>query len=170
MLAVLTLCAVISFAAGRKLFEPIQLSAAKFEVQKKATSTQQYANALLRPRNEAKWKAVYEHHPDSEEALWARLQLGVHHMTQQIPNLTAARDAFESLETETSINPDEWRELRFLTFLGLALVAEEQNRTADRDIFVNRQLLQAYSREFDSDVRGPRRLQLYHSRLREEFD
>ncbi|MEQ9410150.1 MAG: serine/threonine-protein kinase [Fuerstiella sp.] len=136
----LLMCLVIGFLVGRQLFEPVRLSAGQTAFPREETAARQYARALLLPGNEAAWRAVYQYYPKSSEALWARLQLGVYHLTKSTPDPAAARSAFSELYEQTSLNPSELRDLRFLALLGQARAAEMQGRTAERNEIVETRL------------------------------
>lgn len=164
------LCVVFGFVLGRRVFEPVKLSVGDDDIPAEDTAAKQFAEALLPPRTEVKWRAVYRHFPESEEAHWARLQLAVYHLNKPEPNYSAALAEFQELETVTSLYPDEFRELRFLAFLGQALIAEEEGAEQLRDRIVQSTLLTSYFDEVRSDnLVAPVRLEEYRNELRQNF-
>lgn len=167
----LVLCIAAGFVMGRQIYEPSRLVAVQEDFPKEPTAPRQYARAMLQPRNEAAWKAVYEHYPNSDEALLARLQLGANHLTKQNPNLSAAAEAFKALERQASLNPDERRELMFLALLGQAYVAEQQpERRAERDDIVQKKLAASYYDLLNRpDFPAPEILREYAAGLRDQF-
>lgn len=171
-LTALVLCLVAGFFAGRMLYEPSRLVASTELFPREETADRQYARAIVHAGNERAWKAVYENFPAAEEALWARLHLGIHYLTRPTPDLTSARREFDAILKQTSLNPVEHRELDFLTSLGLAYVAEQQpGQQAEREKIVFGKLGAQFADLLErDDLRAPELLIEFRNKIREELD
>lgn len=185
-LQVALLAAVISIVlgmiVGRQLFRPTVLPLKPTTFKRETSAGQQYARALLQARNEAAWEAVYQYYPKSEEALWARLQLGLHYLAKYPPDFRQAKTMFEKLNQEAASRPaDTKRQLQFLSLLGQAMTLDAtiQQLTAinptDPEIelkkakyneIVNSQLDVDYWDELRKpDIAAPQRMQEFFQRL-----
>lgn len=170
MLTMLAVCVAVGVVSGRKLLEPVRLIASAEEISAESTAAEQFAEAVLPPHTAAKWRAVFRHFPESNEARSARLQLGVYYMDSTPPDYGAAFEQFKELETETALYPDELREMRFLAFLGQALVADRQDNSDLSDRIVQTILLTNYLPEVEADViTSPETLEEYRTALRDRF-
>ncbi|GAB5441954.1 MAG: serine/threonine-protein kinase [Fuerstiella sp.] len=167
-LTVLALSMIVAFFAGHRLFSGTRLTADVRELPEAASAAEQYARALLPPRSDGAWKAVYEYFPGTDEAYWSRLQLALHHLSKPSPEIAAARAELNELLIQTSMDPVEWRDLRFLAVLTTAYAAELAGETevANR-VLTN--LLEQYASEFQEDIPAPQVLRDYHSKLRDLF-
>ena len=186
----LLICAILGAMAGRRLFQPITLELKPSDFPRQESAARQYAAAMLQPTNTS-WQAVYDHYPNSDEALWARLQLGVYYLTRPIPNFNKADEAFQKLTQEASRETEQTkRNLTFLALLGRALCAERQidelqSQTdgAERpeshrkkqaaleehlhDLVYNRLMTARYKQEMDlGSIEAPGILQDYYEGLR----
>ena len=171
MLAVsLAICVAAGVVVGQRIYAPVLLVPGKGGIPEESSASRQYARAMLQQRNEAAWLAVCEHYPNSDEALLARLQLGVLHLTKEAPDLPSARAAFRKLEQQASLSSDQHRELIFLSLLGQAYVAERQaGGESERDDLVQKRLATQHGDLFEKEyVSAPEILQEYHSELRDE--
>ena len=166
----LAACVAFAFLVGRRVYEPVRLTAGEQQLSREDSAARQYAKALLPPRNEEAWRAVSRYFPDSDEAMWARLQLGVYHLSKPEPALSAASEAFGELLIQTSMDPIEWRDVRFLAEVGLTYIAEARGNTDERNSIVLTTLLEEYPDEFQEDVRAPQLLREYHTTLRDLFN
>lgn len=116
---------VLAVIVGRQLFRPVTLELKPTAFRQESSAGQQYARALLQARNAVAWEAVYEYYPKSEEALWARLQLGLHYLAQYPPDFRQAMSMFEKLNQEAASRPaDTKRQLQFLSLLGQAMTLD----------------------------------------------
>ena len=174
MVMALLICAAIAFAFGRRVFRAPRLVAQTHEstIQREETPERQFAAAILQPRLPAAWEAVFEHHPQSEEALWALLHLGLCHLEKSQPELEAAADAFTRLVTHADWSPDERAELRFLGLLGQARVAELRGRGdhAERDRIIQTEIVLQYDEMIrQNDFDAPAALEDLRRRILLEF-
>ncbi len=166
----LLVCVVAAFMAGRSLYAPASLVASTEAFPREETASRQYARAIMHAGNERAWQAVYEKYPASDEALWARLQLGIHFLTRPTPDLTRAGQAFDALKKQASLRPQEQRELLFLALLGMAYVAEKQGQDTERAELVQNKLAAQYEDLLKRDVlAAPELLNDYRETLREEL-
>lgn len=196
LIAGLLLCVVIGGWAGRRMFKPVRLELKPAGVIRESSAARQYASAMLNPRNEAAWRAVYENYPNAEEALWARLQLGVQQMTRTSPDFREADQTFQKLSQEaTRENEIRKRELQFLALLGRAKCADLQladlqrrpepspgsserpardQQLADlderlQDFIWNRMMTQYKAELESSSIQAPSVLRDYYQQLRVEL-
>lgn len=177
---------VLGLVLGRQLFRPPTLEMKPTAFQKEESAGQQYARALLHSKNEAAWAAVYEFYPKSDEALWARLQLGLHFLTKYPPDFRQAMSVFEDLNREAASRPaDTKRDLQFLSLLGQAMTLDasiQQLTAVDPDgkeiaqkqlrynEIVNSRLDVEYRDELGKpSIAAPRRMQEFFERLRFEL-
>lgn len=173
---------VLGIAFGRQLFRPAFLEMKPTAFQKEESAGQQYARALLQAKNEAAWKAVFEYYPKSDEALWARLQLGLHFLTKYPPDFRQAMSIFEDLNREAASRPaDTKRDLQFLSLLGQAMTLDasiQQLAAVDPDDkqipqmqaryneIVNSQIDVEYREELQRpNIAAPQRMQEFFTRL-----
>lgn len=166
---VLMLSALVAFVAGHRLYSAARLSAATEELPVAQSAAEQYARALLPPRSDSAWQAVYEYFPGTDEAYWARLHLALRHLSKSTPNVKAAQTELNELLTQTSMDPVEWRELRFLATLASAYAAEVAGKADQANRIVLTNLLEQYPEEFQDDVPAPQTLRDYHTKLRDLF-
>ena len=123
----LLLCCLLGAVAGSRLNRPVRLQVKPSGFHEESTAARQYAAALLNPLNEAAWRAVFDYYPDSEEALWARVQLACYQLTRNNPSATKALKEFQNLAQEASTEPeDRKRSMQFLATLGEALAVRQQ--------------------------------------------
>jgi len=99
-------------------------------VTRRETAAGQFAAAMLKPESEASWMAVSEYFPDSVEAHYAKLHLGLLYLSQVPADLERAGETLVNLENWTTANPDEDPRLRALTFLAQARLAAEMDQDA----------------------------------------
>ncbi|MEO2018319.1 MAG: serine/threonine-protein kinase [Fuerstiella sp.] len=161
-------CCVIGIAVGRNFFRPIGLHIKEAEFTREDTATQQFARAMLNPGNPAAWTQVFDKFPDTDEALWARLHLGLHYLTKTPPEPKISGSTFQKLIQQASLNPTENRNVLFLAYLGRALALEDQGDDKLKDELVNTTLAVEFAAEMsETDVSGPDLLQEYRDRLKE---
>lgn len=173
---------VLGVILGRQLLRPVTLEMKPTTFQQEVSAGQQYARALLQAKNEAAWEAVYQYYPKSEEALWARLQLGLHYLSKYPPDFRQAMSMFEALNREVASRPaDTKREFQFLSLLGQAMTldsslqqlvakdADESEITQKQDRYneiVNSQLDVDYRDELRKpNIAAPQRMQEFFQRL-----
>lgn len=178
--AVLSL--VLALIIGRQLFRPVTLELKPTAFTQEDSAGEQYARALLQARNEAAWKAVYQYYPKSEEALWARLQLGLHYLAKDPPDFRQAMSMFEKLTQEAASRPtDTKRQMQFLSLLGQAMTLdatiqklaaanpddpELPLKKARYNEIVNSQLDVDFSDQLRKpDIAAPQRMQEFFQRL-----
>ena len=127
LVAGLLICGILGAMTGRRLFQPIKLELKPSDFPNQQSAARQYAAAMLQPTNTSAWRAVYDYFPNSDEALWARLQLGVYYLNKPVPDFSKADEAFQKLFQEASRETEqEKRNLQFLALLGRALCAQRQ--------------------------------------------
>ncbi|HIE97909.1 MAG TPA: serine/threonine protein kinase [Planctomycetes bacterium] len=163
-------CCVLGMALGQRFFRPNGLHIKDAEFTPEDTATQQYARAMLNTGNPAAWEAVFDKFPETDEALWARLHLGVHYLTKTPPAPSKSGETFQELIQQASLTPTENRDVLFLAYLGRALAADEQGNDKLRDELVQTVLATEYAAEMsESVVPGPDALQEYRDRLKEDL-
>lgn len=186
----LLVCGVVGVVAGQSLFRPLRLEIKDPDIPRQETAAAQYAEALLNPANESAWSAVFEHHPNSEASLWARLQLGCYHISRDNP--AKALKEFQNLAQDASTEPElKKRELQFLATLGEAVALRDQLEAIkpagdDTELTPPQQekaksiserlerlelntLMDEYKDEMGQQgIAAPNVLQGYHQQLREE--
>lgn len=116
-------------------------------VSRRDSAPSQFAAAMLKPESEASWMAVREHYPDSVEAHYAQLHLGLLYLSQVPADIARAGDTLTELENWTTANPDEDPRLRVLTFVAQARLAAEIDQKAAEDA--------ALDQLFDEDILNP---------------
>ena len=162
------LCGIIGVSVGQGIFQPIGLHIKDAEFTPEDTAAQQYARAILNPGNPAAWTAVFEKFPQTDEALWARLHLGLHYLTTTPSAPEESGNTFQTLIQQASLTPTEHREVLFLAYLGRALAAEDQGNLKYRDELVQTMLATDFATEMSATVmQGPGVLQEYRDRLKE---
>ncbi len=167
-IAAILVCCVIGIAIGRNIFRPIGLQLKEAEFTREDTATQQFARAMLNPGNPAAWTQVFDKFQGTDEALWARLHLGLHYLTKTPPEPRTAGDTFQELIQQAILNPTANRNLLFLAYLGRALAAEDEGDEKTRDKLVQTTLATEFASEMsEADVQGPDTLQEYRDRLKE---
>lgn len=123
----LMVCGIVGAVAGHNLNRPTRLQIKPPDFPKQETAARQYAEAFLNPLNESAWRAVFEYHPNSEEALWARLQLACFQLSRNNPNPAKALKEFRELAQDASTEPEERkRSFQFLATLGEAVALRDQ--------------------------------------------
>lgn len=123
----LVVCCLLGAAVGNRLLRPVKLIVKESGFRQEPTAARQYATALMNPQNEAAWRAVFEFYSDSEEALWARLQLACYQLTRTTPNPSKGLKQFQDLAQDASTEPeDRKRGMQFLATLGEALAVQQQ--------------------------------------------
>ncbi|MEP3478101.1 MAG: serine/threonine-protein kinase [Fuerstiella sp.] len=116
---------IVAVIVGRQLFRPVTLELKPTAFKQESSAGEQYARALLQARNPSAWQAVYQYYPKSEEALYARLQLGLHYLAKDPPDFRQAMSMFENLNQEAASRPaDTKRQLQFLSLLGQAMTLD----------------------------------------------
>jgi len=198
LLGGLLLCGLLGAVAGRRLYAPTRLNPKPIEFQRETTAARQYAVAILKSSNQATaraaWEAVTSHYPGTDEALWARLQLGVHLLTRPKADCAGAEQAFQKLTQEASRQPEsQKRALQFLAILGQTLstdlqIRELQNvgdsvsaskpndkKLADLqkryDELVSNRLMSQYQKEMElGELEAPSALRDFYETLRIEAD
>ncbi|MDG1894973.1 MAG: serine/threonine-protein kinase [Fuerstiella sp.] len=169
-LCAIVACGAIGIGVGQEIFQPDGLRIKDAEFTPEDTAAQQYARALLNPGNPAAWTAVFEKFPQTDEALWARLHLGVHYLTKSPPEPDKSSDTFQRLIQQASLTPTENRDVLFLAYLGRARAAEDQGDGTYRDELVQTVLATDFAAEMSAaDLRGPEALQEYRDRLKEDL-
>ncbi|MEZ6129274.1 MAG: serine/threonine-protein kinase [Planctomycetaceae bacterium] len=187
-------CMLAGLWLGQGMFRPVRLQLKPAGIVQEETAARQYATALLNSRNEAAWQAVWKFYPKSEEALWARLQLGLQYINRTIPDFTRADAMFQELTQEAARETGQKkRDLQFLALLGRAMCADtqldallvssddstmsaqtrqrtEQLRELRRDLISNR-LLTQYKPELErGSLEAPSLLRDYYQELRIELN
>ena len=163
-------CCLTGIVAGRQLYPELPVIIKPAGIKDEGSAPRQYARAVLQPRNEAAWEAVFELYPMSDEALWARLQLAVNHLTKPRRDLAKADESFQELINAASIKKSEKSELLFLGYLGRAYVAEVSQKETERYDLVYTKLLTEFESQLQQEsINAPEILQDYHERLREEL-
>ena len=114
-----------SLAAASQLIEPARLPELKKpeSIKQEPTVARQFAAAILNPRATASWKAVIDMAPDSVEAEFARLRLGLLYVARE--DFVQAEQTFQSV-----IKMGEAPELRHMKVLGLTGKAYALSRQA----------------------------------------
>ena len=121
----LLLCGIVGAAGGQQLFRPLRLEVKTPDFPMQETAARQYAEAILNPTNESAWRAVFDYHPNTEEALWAHVQLGCYQLSRD--NAAKAIKEFRDLAQEASTEPGERkRQFQFLATLGEAVALQDQ--------------------------------------------
>lgn len=124
MLAI-AVCVLVSFPLGRNLFAPPRLrpNAESSFVPRQPSKQEQVVYAMKSRENPAGWLGVVHHYPDSEEALWAQLRVGVIYLNQiDGPDFVAAMEAFEKLGVMAK--SDSHAELELLSRVGQAYASQ----------------------------------------------
>ncbi len=164
------LCCVVGIAVGRQVFQPVGLRVKDAEFTPEDTASQQYARAMLNSGNPAAWSAVFDKFPQTNEALWARLHLGVHYLTKTPPEPVKAGETFLKLIQQASLNQTENRHVLFLAYLGRARSAADQGDGKLRDTLVQTMLATEFAKEMsEAVVQGPDILQEYRDRLKDDL-
>lgn len=171
----------VGLTVGLKAFQPETLAMKPTAFQEEPSASQQYARALLQPKNEAAWQAVYEYYGRSEEALWARLQLGLLYLSKEPADFRQALSTFEDLYREAASRPtDIKRRLQFRSLLGQAMTLDswiQQLETSNPDDptlaskrrkydeIVQSRLDGEYRQELKLEIEAPQRMQEFLRRL-----
>jgi hypothetical protein len=161
------ICGVAGMGVGRQIFRPIGLEIKDAEFTPEDTAAQQFARAILNSGNPAAWTAVFEKFPQTDEALWARLHLGLHYLTKAPSDPVKSGDTFQKLIQQASLNPTENHDVLFLAYLGRARAAEDHGDGKYRDELVQTTLATDFASEMSAAVmQGPDVLQEYRDRLK----
>ena len=159
-------CLLMGLTVGRRLFEVPKLQVEESWFPRQETAAMQYAKAIMDPSNAAAWKAVFGYFPRTDEALWARLQLGVNFLNRRNPDLKQANYWFGELYTKAIVEKATHRDLIFLSQLGQAYVAEQESNLDLRDKILNERLKPEYPDELQSELtNAPSILRDYRERL-----
>ncbi len=127
LVAGLVFCCLLGAVVGNRLFRPVRLQVKASGFRQEPSAARQYATAMLNPQNESAWRAVFNYYPDSEEGLWARLQLACYQLTRSSPNPAKGLKEFQNLAPDASTEPeDRKRGMQFLAALGEALAVQQQ--------------------------------------------
>ncbi len=162
----LILCLLTGVVFGRRIFDSPKLQIEESWFPKQETAAMQYAKAVMDPSNVAAWKAVFGYFPRTDEALWARLQLGVNFLTKRTPDLEQATYWFGELYTKALEDKSTHRDLLFLSLLGQAYVAEHESDLERRDKIVDERLSPEYPDELQNGLsNSPNILREYRERL-----
>ncbi|MCA9083507.1 MAG: serine/threonine protein kinase [Planctomycetaceae bacterium] len=164
------ICGALAAAAGRQLYPSTEISMKPAGFPREATAQRQFARAALLGRNESAWTAVIDYHPMSDEALWARLQLGLLYLGEPRRDLVRADAVLQELISSAALRKAERSDVLFLAYLGRALIAEESGRDADRDDIVYNRLQPEFERQLRQELNAaPDVLLDYRDRLRVEL-
>ncbi|MCH2210333.1 MAG: serine/threonine protein kinase [Fuerstiella sp.] len=125
----------------------------------KASAAQQFAEAMLNPRDESGWLAIREHYPDSDEWRYAQLHLAMLYLSRIPPESTQANLILEELVTWTDLKPAEYRRLRALAVMAEAMAARQAGKQSDERVFLQQlrddELLSEDDREDLSEIAPP---------------
>ena len=164
------ICGALAAAAGRQLYPSTEISMKPAGFPRESTAQRQFARAALLGRNESAWTAVIDYHPMSDEALWARLQLGLLYFGEPRRDLVRADAVLQELISSAALRKAERSDVLFLAYLGRALIAEESGRDADRDDIVYNRLQPEFERQLRQELNAaPDVLLDYRDRLRVEL-
>ncbi len=163
-------CCVAGIGVGGRIYRPIGLHVKAAEFTPEDTAAQQYARAILNPGNPAAWTAVFEKFPQTDEALWARLHLGLHHLTRTPSDPEKSGETFQQLIQQASLNPTKNHDVLFLAYLARARAADDHGDGKYRDELVQTTLATDFATEMSAAVvQGPDVLQEYRDRLKEDL-
>lgn len=156
------LASIIAGAACASfIFQPVDLVPAADRLVQESSAARQFAQAITSPQSAAKWEAVVDYYPQTEEAYWARVHLGAFHLSRRPAAINEAESQFQKLLEETSFKKDDQVEVRILATIGEALIAHLRGDTEKRDDIMEKRLLQEHPDIDEMDPRGPRDLQLF---------
>ena len=153
---------IIGAACASFVYRPIDLTPAEDRLKQESSAQRQFALAITSPQSAAKWEAVFEYFPKTDEAYWARVHLGAWHLARQPAELNEAKTQFTKLMEETSFKKDDQKEVRILATIGEALVAHLRDDSETRDAILEKRLMQEHP-DLDELNLGPRDLRQFLS-------
>lgn len=163
LLVGLLFCGLAGAVFGHRIFAPTALQVKEEAYPVLESAAQQYAKAIINSTNPEAWKAVYKNHPKSEEAIWARLQLGIFYLTRR-NDLSEAANWFD----EAYKNAFENRQLRLLALVGNACVAEREGDSEEIYNIQNVRLADYHLELRDESILVPDALLLMFQRLQRD--
>lgn len=132
----LIVCTFVGLAAGRNMQTPPRLAYKDVEYPEYPDATSQFGKAILDSSNPEAWIAVTRYYAKSDEAVWARIQLGVL-FAQRRKDYQQAEEWFEKARDSSRNN----RELEMLALIGQAWVARSSNDESTYEDICQKQLV-----------------------------
>ncbi|MCA9034253.1 MAG: serine/threonine protein kinase [Planctomycetaceae bacterium] len=111
-----------TYVAASQVMQPARLPEVDNSVPKESTAVRQFAVALLNPRDTTKWKAVLEYFPETEEAEFAAVRLGLLYVSRGA--FSEAMETFDALQKQGLV--PEKRHLRVLGLTGKAYALSKE--------------------------------------------
>ncbi|MCH2203349.1 MAG: serine/threonine protein kinase [Fuerstiella sp.] len=137
---------------------------------RKESPAEQFAEAILNPRDESAWLAIGKHYPESDEWRYAQLHLAMLYLNSVPADVTRADQILEELVTWTDLKPAEYRRLRALALMARAITARQAEDPDAEQIFQEQlrddELLNEDDREDLTEI-APRRLRNYVNEIRQ---
>jgi len=124
---------IMSVALGKRLHRPLQLPEPTEDttVVRESSAARQFAVAMLSGNRASSWQAVIDYFPDSAEADYARIRLGLVYMSPPLTSFTRAMEVFREAEDQGKLAIEK-TSLRILGIAGQAYVVS-QRPGEDRD-------------------------------------
>jgi serine/threonine protein kinase len=118
---------VVSIAAGKRLHRPVELPKASQDIQvaRESSAARQFAAAMLAGNRASSWQAVIDNYPDSAEADYARIRLGLVYMSPPLTNFSRAMEVFKEAEDVGKLAVEKTT-LRILGLAGQAYVVSQR--------------------------------------------